>query len=121
MWSLFKSLVFLGGVAFLAYFVMFVPVGGATLAAHGQEIWSSAVVQGKVQKVRTGIHDELAQKLAATSGLAPGTPGTPGTPRGTTASKASKATRANHSSTSIEISESDRQALSDLLATSLTK
>lgn len=61
MWSLIKTCTSLVVLAALAYVVFFVPLGGATLSEHAREVWSSAVVQDKVQKVREGVTQELAE------------------------------------------------------------
>jgi hypothetical protein len=63
MWTLFKTLVFLGLLGAAAYGIFFVPVGGATIATHAKEIWRSTIVQDKVRRVRDGVEDRLAHKL----------------------------------------------------------
>ena len=63
MWSLFKFVLFLALLGAAAYGIFFVPVGGATLAAHAQQVWHSTVVQDKVRRVRDGVEDQLAHKL----------------------------------------------------------
>ncbi len=63
LWSLFKALVFLVLLAAGIFFATTVPVGGATLAEHARDVWRSREVQAKVQKVKSGVSDTLAQKL----------------------------------------------------------
>jgi hypothetical protein len=63
MWSLFKGLVFLVLLAAGIFFAVTVPVGGATLAEHAHDVWRSREVQAKVQRVKAGVSDTLAQKL----------------------------------------------------------
>ncbi len=102
MWSLIKTLFSLAVIGAVAYAILFVPVGGATLAQHGQDVWKSTTVQDKVHKVKSGLKDELGQRVA---------------PAVSTAAKAKPARVAP----TTEISDSDRQALNDLLTTSLRK
>ncbi len=63
MWSLFKALLFLVVLAAGLYAANTVPVGGATIAQHASDIWSSREVQDKVRRVRDAAEDTLAQKL----------------------------------------------------------
>ncbi len=63
MWSLFKALLFLVVLGAGLYAAYTVPVGGATIAQHASDIWSSREVQDKVRRVRDAAEDSLAQKL----------------------------------------------------------
>ncbi len=63
MWTLFKALVFFVLLAAGVYVATTVPVGGATLAEHARDVWRSREVQTKVQRMKTGVSDTLAQKL----------------------------------------------------------
>lgn len=92
MWGLVKSIVFLTAMAFGLYGVFFVPLGGATLADHAREVWSSTIVQRKVKLVREGVEDELATKL-----------------------ERALANRAGEKPVQPEISDSDRAELEELL------
>jgi hypothetical protein len=107
MWSLIKSLLLVAIVGAVAYVVFFVPVGGATLADHGREVWRSSIVQQKVQKVRSGMRDELEERLGHQE-TARGSTARPGTPRPGTA-------RPQHASAADEIPDTDRKALDQLL------
>jgi len=92
MWSLFKGLVFLVLLAAGIFFAVTVPVGGATLAEHTRDIWRSREVQAKVQRVKSGVSDTLAQKL-------------------------DRALSPNGGSPQREINDTDRKRLEELLRT----
>ena len=55
--------VFLGMLGAALYGVFCIPLGGATLAEHGRELWQSHIVQSKVEKVRSGLQDEWINHL----------------------------------------------------------
>ena len=103
MWSLFKLTVFLGMLGAVLYGVCYIPVGGATLAEHGREIWQSHIVQSKVEKVQKGVHDELKNHLEKAREAK---------------DIAQKTNGAIHRAQS-EIPDKDRQALEDLLGKAL--
>ncbi len=64
MWFLIKSSVGLVVLALAAYTVFFVDMAGKPLADHTRDIWVSEVVQEKVDLVRTGVAQELEDKVA---------------------------------------------------------
>ena len=48
----------------LAYVLFLVPIGGASIASHVMDVWSSELVQKKVAEVRTDVATRLEQHLA---------------------------------------------------------
>jgi hypothetical protein len=55
MWGLIKTLLFLAIISSLAYGIFIVELGGATLASHSREVWSSPIVQKKVLAIGRDI------------------------------------------------------------------
>ena len=64
MWSIIKLALSLLFSAAAIYYVMFVDLGGKSLAEHASEVWHSEVVQQKVGKLESEAKSRLGQKLA---------------------------------------------------------
>lgn len=64
MFSLLKFFVFLGLAGVAAYGVFFADVGGKSVSAHVEEVWSSDLVQKKIDTMKRDMREDLEDRLA---------------------------------------------------------
>lgn len=64
MFSLIKGLCSLAVAAMVVYALFFVDLGGHSLAGHISHIWSSDVVQVRVDAIRSDVKASLQERLA---------------------------------------------------------